>query len=203
MNDVQPEDYTTSSNGLSTSYFRGQQELLRESLLTDPLGGMHVLDELSNAVHNGIAFSISASGTLAAGATDILLGRTGSQEVHFSNFSVNMSKGFFTIALYEAPTITSDGTPIASFNRKRSSSNTATMSTFAGTTVSNNGTLLEPVEIYDTGGQGSNTQFGVGVLSADWVLAPNTDYIIVLTNSDASATDYSGHFIWAERNPIV
>lgn len=197
---------TTNSNN-DTHYFndmqfRGIQEMIRESLLTDPTNGMYVVDELSNAVHNGNAFAVNASGTITTGASVYLLGKTGDKEVHFDHFHISVSKGLFAIDLYENPTITADGTPIVALNRKRNSANTPTMSTFSGSTITDNGTLLEEIIIYDTGGVGSNEQQGSGNVDADWILAPNTNYLFVLKNNDSTSTNFSGHFIWAERDVI-
>jgi hypothetical protein len=206
--EMKPDKYTEGSHGLSREYFKGQQELLRESLLTDPTGGMYVVNELQNAIHREEAFSIQSIGTIAAGATLNVLGRTGDKEVHFGPFRMSTSKGFMSITFYEAPTTTADGTPITSLNRKRDSLNTATLATFDSPTVTNNGLFLENTTIYDTGstGGGANSSFiqGNSSLDAYWVLKPNTDYLIAFQNTDVvDPVDYSVHFIWAERDPIV
>lgn len=198
-----PEDHTEGSHGLSKSYFQGQQELLRESLLTDPTGGMYVIDELSNAAHEGTAFSVSQDGTIAIGASAVMLGRTTDKEVHFHGFDIFASDGNFTVHLYEAPTTTADGTPVSAVNRRRNSPKVSTMSVFGAPTVTDNGLTLEHAHVFGTGSQGSHISGGIGGITADWVLKANTDYLIGIENLSGAILSYTANFIWAERDVIV
>ena len=187
---------------LSDEVFTAYQELLRESLGVDLTGGVYVVDELSNAVHSGNAYSVNLKATVTTGDSTSMLGRTGDKEVHFDHFTLSGSKGKFSIELFEAPTVTADGTPILSLNRHRASTNTASMSVYSGPTVTDNGTLMDDSTVYDTGGVGANVSQGQGGVDADWVLAANTEYLIVITNDDSTSTDFTGHFVWSERDPI-
>jgi hypothetical protein len=195
--------HTSNDNGiLDVGYFNANQELLRESLLTDPSGGMYVVDKLSNAVHEGRAFAINSKGTITAGSTLRMHGRTGDKEVHFDHFHVATSKGFISLALYEAPTVTVLGSVVPALNRKRNSLIVPTMIVYGGSTITVNGTLLEEHTIYDTGGTGSHLTQGSGGIDADWILKPNTDYQFMITNTDSTSVNYTARFIWAERDPI-
>ena len=131
-----------------------------------------------------------------------LLGRVGAKEVHFDHFHIDTSKGFITINLYEAPTVSVVGTPVPAANRKRSSLNTPTMLTYVSPITSANGLMLEETRLFDTGGQGSHLVQGSGGIDADWVLKSNTDYMFTITNNDSTAVTFSGHFIWAEREVV-
>lgn len=192
--------HTSNDNKiLDDGYFKAQQELLRESLLTDPSGAMYVVDELANAVHEGISFSVSQDGQIAIGGTISLLGKVGAKEVHFHGFSMDASDGNYTVHLYEAPTTTVDGTPVTAYNRKRASTNVNTMTVYGGPTVTAVGTILEHSHVYSTGSQGSHLSGGTGTLGADWVLRPNTNYLIQIANLSGAILNYTAKFIWAER----
>ena len=199
-------DTTNDTHFFNELEYKGIVEVLREAILTDPIGGAISMDEFSNAVHEGIAFSISEDGQLAAtgGAdTHYFLGRTGSKEMHFAGFHMNASNGNFTVHLYEAPTLSADGTPVTPINRNRASATVSTVSAFFNPTVTSTGTFLEHDHTYDTGGVGSNLASGAGELTIDWVLAANTDYLIEIVNLNATTLDYTIKFQWAEREPIV
>ena len=193
---------TNNTKVLSNKVFKVWQELIMESILIDPINAIPTVSKATNFVHNGEMFSINAKGTLGVGESIYLTGVTSDKEVHFNLFHINTSHGMFSIELYEDPTVTSLGVLIDAINRKRSSNNTNTMATYVGSTVSDVGTLLDITEIYDTGGTGSNVIKGYGELGVDWVLSANSTYLIKFTNNDSTSMDYTGNFVWAEKEPI-
>jgi len=192
--------HTSNDNQiLSDGMFKAWQELLRESLLTDPDGGMYVVDELSHAVHEGRAFMVSTTGVIDSEASINMLGRTGDKEVHFAGFQISASDGNLSVHMYESPTTTADGTPVTIVARNRASSIVPTHKVFSGPTVTGVGTILEHSHVYSTGSQGAHLSAGQGALSEDWVLKPNTDYLIEITNDGAGDLNFVAKFIWAEH----
>lgn len=187
----------------SDKVFKVYQELLNESILIDPTNSIPVVSKSTNAVHKGEMFSINAEGILPAGESMYLLGVTADKEVHFNLFHVDTNQGNFKMELFESPTVTNVGGLISSLNRKRSSSNVATMLTYGGTVVTDGGILLDATQVFDTGGTGNHVIRGYGELGADWLLKTNTNYLIKFTNSDITDLNYSGTFIWAEKEPII
>ena len=194
------EEETTNNNAgvFSDTLFKAYQEVIREAIASDPSGGTYIVDELSHAVHEGRAFTVSQEGTVAAGALVNMLGRTGDKDVHFQGFQVSASDGNISVRLYEAPTITADGTPIVIIARNRANSLVPTHTVFAGPTVTTPGTVLEHSHVYSTGSQGSHLSAGQGALSEDWVLKPNTDYLIQITNNGTVDLDFVAKFVWSE-----
>lgn len=168
----------------------------------DKSGGIRTNSELQSAVHDGNMYSFTSHGTLSAGSSLILLGRVGSKQVHFDGFDMDVSQGAFLVEFFEAPTITTVGTLQTTSNRNRASTTTATMSLYAGTTVSANGTLLAD-DLLLLVGQGSNVLSGTATIDDGWVLKANTDYIIKMTNQAASTTSYNAKFAWHEATYIV
>ena len=86
----------------------------------------------------------------------------------------------FTLALYEAPTLSASGTAIASLNRDRPSTKVSGCVVTHTPTVSGgaNGTLLEK---YYLGG--GNQRAGGSLRSvSEWVLTPATIYMLVVTS---------------------
>lgn len=169
-----------------------------------PRLGTAVLDEMSHAVHNGEAFSLSTEGQLSASSSIILLGMVGDKDIHFHGFSIAANLGNFTAHLYEAPTVTTNGTPIEAVNRNRNYSVVEnTLLLYGGSTVSADGTVLEYSHVYDTGTQGSHLVGGTGGLSSDWVLKPNTVYMIRINNLNTEVLNYTTSFVWSEIIPTI
>lgn len=196
------ERTSNDSGVLSDSHFKAYQELIRESMQSDPNGGIYVVDELSHGVHEGRAFVVSQDGSLLSGASLYMLGKVGAKEAHFHGFNISASDGDISVHLYENPTVTADGTPAVAVNKNRRSTNVATLEVFGGATVSSDGTVLEHDHTYGTGGVGSNTSGGTGALDEDWVLAPNTNYLVKIDNHGASTVEFTAKFTWSENDPV-
>lgn len=163
-------------------------------------GGEEVysVDEISHAVHFGIAFMVSNIGVILAGATVSMLGRTGSKEVHLDGFDIAGSDGNMSVNMYEAPTISADGIPVDIIARNRAKSEAPTHTVFANPTITGVGLLLEHSEVFSTGSQGSHLTGSSGNISEDWILKPNTEYLIQITNNSTGDISYVSKFVWSE-----
>lgn len=158
--------HTENNTVLSDSLFQAYQELIRESIASDPSGATFVIDPFGHAVHMGKAYSITTAGTIAGETTKYMLSLGGNKEVHFDKFRLTASNGNMTVALYENPTVTANGTLLTPMSRNRSDIQAATKFTYANPTVTTEGTLLDTANIYDTGSIGSHLAQGVGAIDA-------------------------------------
>ena len=171
-------------------------------IVLDKSGGVHTVNELQNSVHDGLAFGLSSHSTLTAGSSLIMLGVTGTRQVHFDGFLCDVSQGQFLVELYESPTVTTLGTLQDSRRRNRINTNTSQMLVYAGGTVSANGTLISDDYIINIG-QGNNIVGGTAGLDDGFVLKPSTTYMIKLTNQAGTTTTYNAKFAWHEATYTV
>jgi hypothetical protein len=169
----------------------------------DPEGGFAAYDEHTHAIHKGQSFGFDGSGTLAAGATVLFLGKVGAKQVHFDAFSGQFSAGAIQIELFEAPTITNDGSVQTPYRLNRAVANTNTMGLFAAPTVSANGTKIGGVFLPASGG-GANANPTEGGIASGRVLAQNTNYLFKVTNTGGvTAITYGIVFEWHESDVIL
>lgn len=171
-------------------------------ILSDKSGGLRTNTEVQSAVHDGNMFSFTSHGTITAGSSIILLGRTGAKQVHFDGFNMDISQGAFLVEMFESPTVTTTGSVQTVVNRNRASSTASTMLLYAGTTVSANGTMIADDQLLQIG-TGNNVLSGTATIDDGWILKVNTDYIIKLTNQASSTTSYNAKFAWHEPSYIV
>jgi hypothetical protein len=172
------------------------------AIVLDKSGGIRITDNIQSALHDGNMYSFTNHGTIAAGASLILLVRIGYKQVHFDGFSMDISQSPFLIEMFEAPTVTTTGTLQTVSNRNRASANTPTMSLYTGAAVFANGTLIAD-DLLLIAGQGSNVLSGSSSIDNGWVLKANTDYIIKLTNQAGITTSYNTNLTWNEATYIV
>lgn len=175
--------------------------------VTDELGGIITYNEQNHAIHKGLTYTVGGHDTLAAspaaGYKYAFLGRVGDKQVHFDGFDAKFEQGGVHIHLFESPTVTDPGTPIAPKRKNRAVNIPATMLTYAQPTVS-----AEGESIYDTlpplTGGGANVQPTNGSISEGWLLKENTDYLFVLENTSLIKTvDFDVVFEWHESDIIL
>jgi hypothetical protein len=92
----------------------------------------------------------------------------------------------FTVTVYEAPTITADGTPIPVYNRNRNSTNTSIMLAYGAPTVGATGTT----DIWSLKtGSGAGISTGERRSDNEIMLKQNTRYLLRI-NKAATGTDW-------------
>ncbi|MCW8932205.1 MAG: hypothetical protein OQL19_18470 [Gammaproteobacteria bacterium] len=166
--------------------------------IVDEVGGLVVIDEVISNIHSGFAFGIDASGTLAASSSLVLLGDVGDKEVHFNQIDGNFSQGNIRITLYEAPTITANGTPLTPYALNRANIQANTIQVYSAPTVTANGTSIGSKFLPLSGG-GANTQPVNGSIANSRVLKRNTKYLMVITNETTNDTvDFGVNIVWTE-----
>jgi len=174
-------------------------------VLADPHSGAIITAEIEHAqIHAGNGYSLSGKvATLANTATMQILARTGAIPVHWRAATMTVSDGDCDIYFYESPTITADGSLETSFNKNRLSTNTSTLDIYSTPTISANGTELEYGYIPDAsgggGGGGGRSSGGEAQrVGGEWILAPNTEYLVTVTNNSGGAISLGYTFFWYE-----
>lgn len=152
-------------------------------------------DTVHHHIHHGHAFTSGFSDEdLAAAASVELLVRVAATKT--AHVRLNMaSEATARVLLFEATTTSADGTPVARLNRNRGSATTATTLVFEGPTITGDGTEL--LNVLLPGGSGGNASGTSGTSAFEWILDP-ADYLVRLTNEDASAKDVTLQLNWYE-----
>ncbi len=160
-------------------------------------GAALVIDTVHHEVHEGEMFHAShTNGSVSNGANlDMLLVTGATVETHVS-WDV-FAGGQVTVYLYEGATTSA---AVAAYNMKRDSLNTpeATVThtptvTATGTTALVNGRILP-------GGTSNQTRVGGGIRSsAEWILAPETQYLLRVTNTSGGTIAINVGLEWYEE----
>lgn len=163
-------------------------------------GAALVIDTVHHEVHEGEMFHAShTNGSVSNGASlDVLLVTGATVETHVS-WEV-FAGGQVTVYLYEGATTSAAGTAVVAYNMKRDSLNTpeATVThtptvTATGTTALINGRILP-------GGTSPTTRVGGGIRSgAEWILAPETQYLLRVTNTSGGTIAVNVGLEWYEE----
>lgn len=136
-------------------------------------------------IHEGDTFSASyaAEGFADNAVIDFVI-TTGVKQFHLTGF---VSAGGDALAyLYEAPTVTGGtGTAQSLLNKNRTKTNVPNSSVLRNPTVTNVGTLLQSILI--PGGTGGNAVGATTGARNEWILAPNTKYLVRLQNVAGTA----------------
>lgn len=140
--------------------------------------------EVHSKIHDGEFFTFSATSDVnAAASLEILISVPATHSVH-ARFLGNVT-GNVTVLLTEGPTTSAAGVAATAQNRRRSGTPpTANVTITLGPTVTADGTTLYdgviPAGAGPHGGGGSSGSF------EEWILKPDTDYLIRITNITAS-----------------
>lgn len=109
------------------------------------------------------------------------------------SLAVGTTAGPVLISLYEAPTISNNGTPITPVNQNRVLNIPSVTQVWGSPTVSGTGTLLQQHRIV-----GEKHLGGEGESFPDWLLKPDTYYLFTIQNISGSSIDVSYSFDWIE-----
>ena len=155
------------------------------------------IDTVHQHIHEGIMFSahqyddaVANDGTLAfliqvpAGVSPHLRPRAA-------------AGGDAEVRLFEAPTFSAAGSAAAALNRKRSSDITALATVTTGPTVSVNGTELDAT--YVPGGSRNQAVGGSAGFFQEWILAPSTNYLVLMTNKSGGSAELALALDWYEH----
>jgi len=160
----------------------GQQILL----LGDPITGLlSVMDSVHHEVHEGEMFAFERSASISNGANMDIRFKTGAKRVH-TGLSI-AAAGQCVVSLYEAATI-SAGTPLSIYNMNRTSSNSPLSSAFHTPTVGATGSVALVDGRLIAGGSTVQTRIGGAArIGSEYILKPNTEYLLRITNTSGVA----------------
>lgn len=168
-----------------------------------PYNALTVVTETNRAKHDGTDFSVDAEGTLIRATALVILGVTGSKQVHFDEFIGRFSQGNVRISLYEAPTVTANGTPISTTCSNFEQNNPSQLAVYSTPTVTTNGVRKALVRLPLTGG-GANVSGAEGGIAKGRVLKRNTQHLFIIENLDANVDiTYGLNFEWHESGIIL
>lgn len=152
----------------------------RQIVTVDRFNNALVIEGENHAnIHRGIFYTASIAAPIVGDGSAFLLLRVLSGNAAHVRFTTTVDHTMLT-QMYEAPTTTADGTPLAANNRNRFSSNTSTMLIFSEPTVTANGTKM--LDFLVTGGDKQTASGGQGSSFEEWVLAPG-DYLVIIENT--------------------
>lgn len=161
-----------------------------------PLQGIMVFDHAMIHMGAGFTHNNRHNNVAAAGVVDHLL-KTGAHPVHMRVLHVESTRAPVSLIYYLSPTVSANGTLETIGNNNLMSSNTSECSIYVGPTVTDVGTQIAENLHPSVGGGGQSGIVGT-LAGGEWILPPNTDFLIRFTNEDSQATDVVLTFFWYE-----
>ena len=154
-------------------------------------------------IHEGIFFESFNKFTLAGGATRVVTIKpaTGTY-LHYRPTNLATSADKVTIEFYEGATVTAaTGTAVTPSNHNRNSALTSKVTLLDAPTVTANGTKFAQVYMPGATGTGTTrTGQSAGTSGSEWVLKPDTVYMIKVTNGSSGSNDIQVNFQWYEES---
>ena len=154
-------------------------------------------------IHEGIFFESYNKFTLAAGATKVVtIKPAAGTYLHYRPTNLVTSADKVTIEFYEGATVTAaTGAAVTPSNHNRNSALTSKVTLLDAPTVTADGTKFAQVYIPGaTGTGGTRTGASAGVSNSEWVLKPDTVYMIRVTNGSSGSNDIQINFQWYEES---
>ena len=160
------------------------------------------ITEQHRLIHDGMFFNTSGKQTAWADATtkEFLIVPPAGCFPHIQTMVLNFGKGDIDFEAYEGPTITDNGTAIPVRNVNRNSDNTPDLAMYATPTTTDDGDMKFQLWVPPTStgnGQSANGIAGVGQ-GSEWILKPETPWLVRLTNNSGATIDWSYEFSWYE-----
>jgi hypothetical protein len=150
------------------------------------------------SIHKGEGFSISGIfSNLGNGASTNYAFKTPTIEsgkvIHWKYREVQSSSSKIKVEFIESPTnAPTGGNDLVAYNRRRSSTNTTSMQSIkTGTTYNSAGATIIDVSQYIGGQPRSN--------DIEFVLKPDTWYVVLITNATGGGVDVSFFDFWYEE----
>lgn len=164
---------------------------------------MRTIETEHSYIHEGIFYESFNKFTLAAGATRVVTLKTPvGVYLHYRPTNLVTSADKVLIEFYEGATVTAEtGTAVTPANHNRSSALTSGVTLLDAPTVTVDGTKFTQVYIPGaTGVGGTRTGASAGVSNSEWVLKPNTTYMIRVKNGSSGSNDIQVNFQWYEES---
>ena len=179
---------------------RQRGEVVRQS---DPIThSITMIEEQHRLIHDGMYFSTSGKQTAWADATtrEFLIVPPAGCYPHVQVMLLTFGRGDIDFVAYEGPNITDNGTALTARNVNRNSTNTPDLALYATPTTTDDGVMEFQLWVPPTAtgnGQSANGISGVGQ-GSEWVLKPETPWLVRLTNNSGATIDWSYEFSWYE-----
>jgi len=157
---------------------------------------LETLTHAQVATHKGKLFSANHLFTgIADTDSSEIIEITGSKAAHL--FVLVKSTGGAEIEFEAGTTFTDNGTEITAVNRNETSSRTPTTTIYHTPTVDVAGTIFSHGLI--PGGGGRFTKMGGEVGESEFIIAPNTNHLVSVTNTSGSDSKILIELIWIEH----
>lgn len=151
-------------------------------------GSVTTIDEQHRLIHEGMVYTcVDRQTSVANGANADWLLITNGAYPHFRKMHVALENADADLYLYEDTEVSGNGTEVTPRNNNRNSTRVSNTQVFSGPTVTDVGdTVLDQLYIPDTGGFFATAAQGEDI-GEEWILKPNTNYLIRLTNNSGGA----------------
>ena len=166
-------------------------------------GAFRTIETEHAYIHEGIFYESYNKFTLAAGAKRVVtIKPAAGTYLHYRPTNLVTSADKVTIEFYEGATVTAaTGTAATPSNHNRNSTLASKVTLLDAPTVTADGTKFAQVYIPGaTGTGGTRTGASAGVSNSEWVLKPNTVYMIRVTNGSSGSNDIQVNFQWYEES---
>ena len=187
------------------SFIRNSLQFFRST--TVPLegitAGVATIDTNHAQIHASNAFSaLGALTVLAAGTGGLQIYVPPGAYVHLQALSFSASSGPGMVEIYEDASISGGGSPVTTANhhRLRPVDSLLTLTDAAAATkVDGPGVVLLgkiPLHGFSQGQTKVNAESGQ---PEEWILRPDTNYLVLLSNMDTSSIVFGYNFFWYEE----
>ena len=161
--------------------------------------------EAGDTVQKGNAYYLTSGAVIsvAGGANfDILIQTGTTKEIHLKDLSVNVLKNSATgntqFRLYEATTVSANGSATTIFNNNRRSANTPDFTAFTGPTVTGLGTILVNYLTHNDW----ETYIAPSYTNKwEWILKTNTKYLLRFFNNTNQTNDFT-YLYWLFQDDL-
>jgi hypothetical protein len=163
----------------------------RTSVPQDPSGAVYTITKEHRDTHAGRVFELNLEQASVGTSGYNYLIRVGAKQAHLSYGGVIRGDGI-VLRMFEAPTVTTTGSSLTPVNTNRDLADKVAIPTtllYGGATVSADGTPLD--RKYAASGAVGNSGGGTITLDYQWVLRPNTDYLLRVATASGTHTAYT------------
>lgn len=161
------------------------------------LTSIHYANHLGKTFHADHKFTTVASGS----SVEMLVRVPSTHDMHLGVMRTTVGAGDVDVYLFEGPTVTSPGTAVNTVCTNREVAAASEVDIYHTPTTTADGTEIHHQWIHNTGTGTGLSDNGVGDSAAgeEWVLAPNTDYLLRITNNSGSTISIWQELLWYEN----
>lgn len=159
--------------------------------INDPIKTIGFVHQL---IHEGYGFHASEKiSSLTNGSSYNLLLQTSNTETHLLITHIDSTAAPCDIFIFEDAIVSNVGTPVSVHNTNRINQLPYNGRLYHTPTITNDGTQLEYHIINGAKQSGGSSE----VFDFEWVLKPNSNYLIRLTNNSTGTLDAGYELFWA------